>query len=611
MHVSSYLEAFLSVYGWMMYNTLYDLLGMTWLVFLPFMKLGITTFIDTVADSGNSYAQFKKGLITFLLMVAALVLALVPLDKVTVKNATVNAVCKMHTKIEDPHQTLKDDYRFDIDEGGKVPLLPSLVMRIAAGFNNAIYETLPCATDVNKFAAVMQISEITDPELQKRADSFHEQCAIPARNRLLEFQKKAPKTYGKVLEQFKKDDGYDDEKETRFVNSKLYKLMMQPDMGSIGGMIDAEEKNDVEQILQSGTAQGDPLYSDGRVTNVESDNPDNSKMQQATNSGTSSCLKWWEEDLYAAIDKDVIKDAGFRLASGTRDYQSSKCFASSTELSDAFNNNIVDDSIRNVYKKDDCIKAAEEKYGDNGKKFHDDLVYSSINNVNNSSSLSLNRSDRQAVGTISTLGIVGSVLSIFTGSNVLSTVADNAANFYASMFFYSVLLQMLQAMLLMGIFCFWGIYLIVADYRWETILKGLILIFIISMMPSLWATTQYLDSALWHALYPDLSELSTAMRRTNQNYVERLSLDAASTVFNVIFPLILMYLVTEAGGGKPGQAIQASSSRAEGVGRAGGNMVGGATSGAGRDTKNAMDKVRDWRNRRNINRNLPPGGSKY
>lgn len=89
MHVSSYLEAFLSVYGWMMYNTLYDLLGMTWLVFLPFMKLGITTFIDTVADSGNSYAQFKKGLITFLLMVAALVLALVPLDRITMKNTKI------------------------------------------------------------------------------------------------------------------------------------------------------------------------------------------------------------------------------------------------------------------------------------------------------------------------------------------------------------------------------------------------------------------------------------------------------------------------------------------------------------------------------------------
>lgn len=140
MHVSSYLEAFLSVYGWMMYNTLYDLLGMTWLVFLPFMKLGITTFIDTLADSGNSYAQFKKGLITFLLMVLAMFMALVPLDKITVRNAQVNSVCSVDVKVNKPYEYLKSTYRFDVDEGGKVPLLPSLVMRIAAGINNVIYK---------------------------------------------------------------------------------------------------------------------------------------------------------------------------------------------------------------------------------------------------------------------------------------------------------------------------------------------------------------------------------------------------------------------------------------------------------------------------------------
>lgn len=609
MHVSSYLEAFLSVYGWMMYNTLYDLLGMTWLVFLPFMKLGITTFIDTIADSGNSYAQFKKGLITFLLMVAALVLALVPLDRITVKNATINSVCQITTKIENSHNTLKDNYRFDIDEGGKVPLLPSLVMRIAAGFNNAIYETLPCATDVNKFSAVMQISEITDPELQKRADSFHEQCAIPARNRLLEFQKKAPKTYGKVLEQFKIDDGYTDEKEIRFVNSKLYKLMMQPDMGSISGMIDPEEKNDVEQILQSGTAQGDPLYSDGRVTNVESDNPDNSKMQQATNSGTSSCLKWWEEDLYPALKTKVTEDAAFRLATGTRDYFSTACI--NTQVINDMNDSqpIDQEALKNIYNKSACINSAVNKYGD---KFHDDLVYTATTNVNNSSGLRLNRPDREAMATVSTLGIVGAVLSVFSGgNNVLSAIADSALSFYASMFFYRVMLQMLQPMLLMGIFCFWGIYLVVADYRWETILKGLILIFIISMLPSLWAITQYLDSALWNALYPNLENLSTAMRRSSQNYVERLLLDAASTVFNVIFPLILMYLVTEAGGAKASQAYSASDTRAEQIGRTGGNMTGGSASGVSRDAKNSMDRLRNWRNQRNNNRNLPPGGSKY
>ena len=185
---------------------------------------------------------------------------------------------------------------------------------------------------------------------------------------------------------------------------------------------------------------------------------------------------------------------------------------------------------------------------------------------------------------------------------------DNAASFYASMFFYRVMLQMLQPMLLMGIFCFWGIYLIVADYRWETILKGLILIFIISTLPGLWSISQHLDSALWYALYPDIKDLATLANKSNESYVERILLDAASTVFNVIFPLILMYLVTEAGGGNPGQAINPSAGHAEKTGGIGGRIAGNSVSGTG---KEALDKVRDFRARRNINRNLPPGGSKY
>ena len=93
MHTSSYLEAFLSVYGWMMYNTLYELFAMTWLLFLPFMKLGFFTFIDTLSDSANRYGQFKKGVITFVLMLFALFLAVVPLDTITVQGATIDAIC--------------------------------------------------------------------------------------------------------------------------------------------------------------------------------------------------------------------------------------------------------------------------------------------------------------------------------------------------------------------------------------------------------------------------------------------------------------------------------------------------------------------------------------
>jgi hypothetical protein len=149
----------------------------------------------------------------------------------------------------------------------------------------------------------------------------------------------------------------------------------------------------------------------------------------------------------------------------------------------------------------------------------------------------------------------------------------------------------------------------------ETILKGLILIFIISLMPGLWAISQHLDNALWQALYPDVNTLAELANRSNKNYVERILLDAASTMFNVIFPLILMYLVNEAGGGRPSGAIEAGDAQAKNIGNVGGRMAG-STAGAGVNTagRTAGKGIESWRNWRDARRdkgNLPPGGSRY
>ena len=437
-------------------------------------------------------------------------------------------------------------------EGGKIPLLPSLVMRIAAGTNNVIYQAIPCVTDVNGFAAVMKMSEVKSPELADELARFDYECAIPARNRLNKLQSQAPKTYGNLLKQFKKEDDYTDYKEMHFPNSQLYRQMMRPDMGKISGSIDSEEQNVVKNILENGTGNGDELRSEDRVTGIVSDDSDASQIQQANNSGTVACLTWWE-DLYERLKTSISDDLSERLV---KHQYSFKCIDDDALLSaDSATTTNTD-----YYVNKECLKTIAEQYGD---KFYDDLVYIGTTNINESESVALRREDREKAGTIGVLGVVGAVLSIFTGkADVLGSIADSAVGFYAQMFFYRVLLQMLQPMLLMGIFCFWGIFMIIADYRWETILKGLVLIFIISLLPGLWAITQYLDSALWHALYPDVDALSKAMKKQSENYVERLLLDAASTVFNVIFPLILMYLVNEAGGGRPGGAIQAADARA-------------------------------------------------
>lgn len=623
MHTSSYLEAFLSVYGWMMYNTLYELFAMTWLLFLPFMKLGFLTFIDTLSDSANRYGQFKKGIITFVLMLFALFLAVVPLDKITVKDATVVSHCKVPDKLNDYQQwkiknappQLKEFYGFDVTEGGKVPLLPSLVMRIASGTNNVIYQRMPCAPSVRNFAMVMKTAEVTSKDLRGEVERFNLECATPARDRINNLKQKAPKTYRKIIEWGRGDikdkkiaKRNSEEKEVTYPGSKTFKVIMSGNPSEISGLVDPTEKQAFDEIMLGATPGESPLRSAGAVPGVDSDDQDASQQQQANNTGLVKCTDWWDKKLYPSLSENASNDVSLKVAKD--DFFFNDCHT--------FNSAGSYEGFGGEYEYDakKCKAAVEKASGD--KEYKDQVVYHMISNMSgNNSSLALNKEDIDTVQTVGVLGVIGAVLGSFVGlgNSVLSSIANNAASFYAQMFFYRMILQMLQPMLLMGIFTFWGIYLIIADYRWETILKGLILIFIISILPGLWSISQHLDSALWQALYPGVDTLAALAEESNESYVERILLDAANTVFNVIFPLILMYLVNEAGGGRPSGAIEAGDAQAKNIGNVGGRMAGN-TAGAGVNTAGraagkGIESWRNWRNARRDKGNLPPGGSRY
>ena len=623
MHASSYLEAFLSVYGWMMYNTLYELFTMTWLLFLPFMKLGFFTFIDTLSDAGNRYGQFKKGVITFVLMLFALFLAVVPLDKITVKDATVVSHCKVPNKLNDYQQykirtappQLKEFYGFDVSEGGKVPLLPSLVMRFSAGTNNVIYQAMPCAPSVRDFAMVMKTAEVTNKDLRGEVERFNLECATPARDRINGLRQRAPSTYKKIIEWGRGDlsdkkmaNLNNETKEVTYPGSKTFKVIMSGNLSEISGLIDPTEKQAVEEIMLGATPGENPLRSQSAIPGVEPDDQDASQQQQANNTGLVKCTDWWDKKLYKSLRDNADNDVALKVA-----YD--EFFQGDCMSSDGGDHELSVLS-KNSYDLKACSAAVAKASGN--KEFYDHVIYRMVANIpGNNTSLALNAEDKDTAQTIGVLGVIGAVLGSFVGlgGNVLSSIADNAASFYAQMFFYRMILQMLQPMLLMGIFAFWGIYLIIADYRWETILKGLILIFIISILPGLWSISQHLDSALWQALYPGVDTLAALAEKSNDSYVERILLDAASTVFNVIFPLILMYLVNEAGGGRPEGAISPGNGQAENIGRTGGRMAG-STAGAGVNTAGrtagkGIESWRNWRDARRAKGNLPPGGSRY
>ena len=616
MHASSYLEAFLSVYGWMMYNTLYELFAMTWLLFLPFMKLGFLTFIDTLSDSANRYGQFKKGIITFVLMLFALFLAVVPMDAIRVEGTTIVHHCKKQgasnlegQRLKGNIPNMKEFYGFDVTAEGKVPLLPSLMMRIAAGTNNVIYQSMPCAPSVNDFAMVIKTTEITEKGLREEVGRFDKECATPARDRMRKLAADAPFSYKSIyyIDTIKgsAETKISDQQREYYPGSKLFQLMMSGDTSMVEGQILPQEKEKFFNALPKGNA----LYSESAVADVESDDPDMSQQQQANNTGTVKCIDWWNKKLFPALKKNVNQDVALKLAKDQ--FFTQDCY--NLEDSHYYAWGSAGDS--NTFNLEACRASIERATGADEAFWHN-VVFRAVYNTNNSS-LALNAEDRGNIERIGILGIIGTILGSFVGmgDDILSNIVGNAVSFYAQMFFYRVILQMLQPMLLMGIFTFWGIYLIIADYRWETILKGLILIFIISILPGLWSITQHLDNALWQALYPDVTSIKDLANRGNRSYVERILLDAASTVFNIIFPLVLMYLVNEAGGGRPGEAISSSNGQAENIGRTSGKMAGNSAGAgvntAGRAAGKGIEGWRNWRDARRDKGNLPPGGSRY
>ena len=596
---------------------------MTWLLFLPFMKLGFFTFIDTLSDAGNRYGQFKKGVITFVLMLFALFLAVVPLDKITVKDATVVSHCKVPNKLNDYQQykirtappQLKEFYGFDVSEGGKVPLLPSLVMRFSAGTNNVIYQAMPCAPSVRDFAMVMKTAEVTNKDLRGEVERFNLECATPARDRINGLRQRAPSTYKKIIEWGRGDlsdkkmaNLNNETKEVTYPGSKTFKVIMSGNLSEISGLIDPTEKQAVEEIMLGATPGENPLRSQSAIPGVEPDDKDASQQQQANNTGLVKCTDWWDKKLYKSLRDNADYDVALKVAND--EFFQSDCMSS--------DGGDLEQGVlsKNSYDIKACSAAVAKASGN--KEFYDHVIYRMVANMpGNNTSLALNAEDKDTAQTIGVLGVIGAVLGSFVGlgGNVLSSIADNAASFYAQMFFYRMILQMLQPMLLMGIFAFWGIYLIIADYRWETILKGLILIFIISILPGLWSISQHLDSALWQALYPGVDSLAALADKSNDSYVERILLDAASTVFNVIFPLILMYMVNEAGGGRPSGAIEAGDAQAKNIGNVGGRMAGStARAGvntAGRTAGKGIESWRNWRDARRDKGNLPPRGSRY
>ncbi|MBS9783486.1 MAG: conjugal transfer protein TraG N-terminal domain-containing protein [Pasteurella sp.] len=575
MNASSYLEGFLTVYGWMLYDTLYQLFSMLWLVFLPFMMLAYNYFRDVVTDDFyGSYGYFKSSFFNFIIMLLVLMFCVIPVDKITIKGTRINTVCTKGdalTSYYDKKGVQNSNFQFDTDQQGKVPILPSIVMRLAQGTNNVIYNTTPCVENVTNLAIAFDSSKVRDPKLVGEMNTFVNQCYKKARERLHNFSRNAgDEAVNKLAEKFAREyvendlgknwsgwgilTGVDKSKEINiqkeYMGSKLMLFLMEPHNSGMNYIESDKAKQAFNSVAVS------PLYTNDTVTDMSSNSSDASAYQQQTGSGPVKCSSWWAK-LKPKLEEDSLKDL---TKNSLVEDKKKQC------------DDVIYDGIASMVCQNEVKRLQKMSTDTEYKEKSRQLLINSQFTYNGN--IAMNQKEKSSVNTAVSAAFIGSLVGFIPGmgDNFLSNITSTATAFYGEMFMYKVIMKFLHPMLLMGVYAFWGIYLIVSSYRGEVVFKGLVLIYALLLLPSIWAIADHLDSYLFQAMFP-FSDIKDLYSRGTNN-IERMILDGAATVFYIIFPFILLYMISEAGGPRGDRFNNTTGSQATNIGRGLGGAAG-------------------------------------
>ena len=156
-------------------------------------------------------------------------------------------------------------------------------------------------------------------------------------------------------------------------------------------------------------------------------------------------------------------------------------------------------------------------------------------------------------------GFISSKFGIDLSGGLLGTIVS----FYGTIFMMKLLLKFLLPMAIMAVYMFWGIYMLIGEMRGAALVKGMVLIFSLTIIPGLWSIADHLDDKLWDAMYDSWTD----------GPIQMVLLDAASGIFYLAIPMIIFFLINLAGAGDSKGAIADVQS---GANRLSGN-VGQAT----------------------------------
>lgn len=484
MSVDSTLELYTTLFGWLFYNSIWEVLVATGIVFLPFLGIVISTVIDTYKneeseEAGNTSLRILE--IEFFVAFSVIALAAVPALPFSATNLSFTP----KALIGHPAQTAVTAANSNSTYGGSisftnypntvdVPLFWYAVMNFTAGFNRAVMEDVPVALDLREYANELRDIRIDDPELKAELNDFYRDCYVEARSKYL-----SERPSSAQINTLMNTHGATD---TEWVGSHIFL--------QVSGYYDSIRSDSVREGF---------VWSQLRDT--EWDTGDHPTY------GKPFCSEWWSSATNGLAGKVLDETDGMDLIA-----------AAAEPGWDA------------TQRRDAVIRAALLNSPARWTTRGYDLAYGNLTHTYSDDSWnSLNHFiDNRPMQAIAAFGL---------GREALSFAA------YLRIFLEAA--PMLQALILMGLYALLPFFILMSRYKFSILIIGATILFIVKFWTVLWFFAWWVDQNLILALYPDPGDITNVF--SFDMTIKRIILNFLTGMMYIIFPFLFSVYMSFSG----------------------------------------------------------------
>lgn len=446
MGLDSKLELFTTLFGWLFYNSIWEVLTATGIVFLPFIGIVVDTVINAYRnedadEAGNTSLRIME--VEFFMAFFVVMLTGVPAVPLSASDLAFTP----RAFIGDPTPATVTPNNSQSTYGGSIsfvnypnnvdlPVFWYVVLGFTSGFNRAVMEDVPATLNLREYSNDLRELRIKDPDLQAEMNDFFRDCFVEARSRYIE-ERPDSVEINELRERFGVTD-------TQWMGSHIF-----------------IETPGYYNTLRSDSIRQGFVYS--QLRDLEWD------VDDAPIYGKPFCNEWWSNATIGIAPKILAETGGIDLV------------AAAIELGwDA------------EQRRDGIIQAVLLNTPARWTNRGYDHAYNNFTQLQGGGdgffSTLQNRAQQGAAG---------------------YGLSKESVNFAAYLRIFLEAAPMLQALILMGLYALLPFFILISRYRFSVFMIGALILFIVKFWSVLWFFSWWADQNLIRAFYPDPGALTT------------------------------------------------------------------------------------------------------